>query len=130
MNRIFIKLLSLTLATTMLIGTLPVAYASSGMVGTDAVIAQESFEFDRDQLLAMLDSDAVTEALTRRGVSMDQARERIAAMSEQEIQMLNERMDSLPAGSNNVLGILFSIFIILLVTDLLGLTNVFPFTRS
>ncbi len=129
MNRIFVKFLSLTLATTMLIGTLPVAHAGIGMVGTDAVIAQEGFELDRDQLLSMLDSDAVAEALTRRGVSLDEARARISAMSPQEIQVLNERMDSMPAGGN-ALGILFSIFIILLVTDLLGLTNVFPFTRN
>jgi len=28
-----------------------------------------------------------------------------------------------------VLGILFAVFIILLITDILGLTKIFPFTR-
>jgi hypothetical protein len=38
-------------------------------------------------------------------------------------------MDQLPAGGD-ILGIMFTIFIILLITDILGLTKVFPFTRS
>ena len=34
-----------------------------------------------------------------------------------------------PAGGD-ILGLVFTVFIILLVTDILGLTKVFPFTRS
>lgn len=130
MNRTFTKLLSLTLTFTMLISTIPVAFAGNGMVGTDAVLNHEANELDRGRLLSMLDSEQVVAAIARHGVSMDEARARIAAMSDAEIQLLNERIDELPAGGNNALGILFTVFIILLVTDLLGLTNVFPFTRN
>jgi hypothetical protein len=35
----------------------------------------------------------------------------------------------LPAGGSSVIGVLFAVFIILLITDILGLTKVFPFTR-
>ena len=37
-------------------------------------------------------------------------------------------MDQLPAGAG-VIGILFAVFIVLLVTDILGFTKIFPFTR-
>jgi len=37
-------------------------------------------------------------------------------------------LDEMPAGAS-VVGALFAVFVILLVTDILGLTNVFPFTR-
>ena len=39
------------------------------------------------------------------------------------------RIDQAPAGGD-ILGVLFTVFIVLLVTDILGLTKVFPFTRS
>jgi hypothetical protein len=40
------------------------------------------------------------------------------------------QIDQDPAGAADVVGVLFTVFIILLVTDILGLTKVFPFTRS
>ena len=55
--------------------------------------------------------------------------ERVNAMSDAEVAQLAGRIDQAPAGGD-VLGMLFTIFIILLVTDILGLTKVFPFTRS
>jgi len=43
--------------------------------------------------------------------------------------MLADKLDSLPAGGD-VIGALVLVFVILLVTDILGYTKVFPFTRS
>jgi hypothetical protein len=50
-------------------------------------------------------------------------------MTDDEVRSIAGRIDSLPAGGD-VLGILFTVFIVLLVTDILGFTKVFPFTRS
>jgi hypothetical protein len=50
-------------------------------------------------------------------------------MSDDEVAQLAGRIDQAPAGGD-ILGILFTVFIILLITDILGLTKVFPFTRS
>jgi hypothetical protein len=44
------------------------------------------------------------------------------------VEQLAGRVDQAPAGGD-VLGLLFTVFIVLLVTDILGLTKVFPFTR-
>ena len=35
-----------------------------------------------------------------------------------------------PAGASDILGIILTIFVVLLITDILGFTKVFPFTRS
>ena len=59
----------------------------------------------------------------------DVAVERVKAMSDTEVVQLAGRIDQAPAGGD-ILGILFTIFIVLLVTDIMGLTKVFPFTRS
>ena len=50
-------------------------------------------------------------------------------MSDSEVAQLAGRIDQAPAGGD-VLGILFTVFIVLLVTDIMGFTKVFPFTRS
>ncbi|OYU92711.1 MAG: hypothetical protein CFE45_22260, partial [Burkholderiales bacterium PBB5] len=68
-------------------------------------------------------------ALQARGVAPDELRARVNALTDAEAAQLTAQIDAAPAGGE-VLGVLFSIFVILLVTDILGFTKVFPFTRS
>jgi hypothetical protein len=63
-------------------------------------------------------------------VSVDEMRARVDALTDAEAQQMLTQIDQAPAGASDVVGVLFTIFIILLVTDILGLTKVFPFTRS
>jgi len=72
----------------------------------------------------------VREALAARGVTAAQVEARVAALTDDEARLLADQLDRVPAGaSGEILGILFAVFIILLITDILGLTKVFPFTR-
>lgn len=67
------------------------------------------------------------------GVDPEEAKERVAALSDDEISQLAERINSDPAGQSAVgaiVGAALIIFIVLLVTDLLGFTNVFDFTNK
>ena len=72
----------------------------------------------------------VRDALQARGITPDQAEARVAALSDEEVDLLAHHMDSLPAGGDGILGLLFVTFVILLLTDIFGFTKVFPFTRS
>jgi hypothetical protein len=45
------------------------------------------------------------------------------------MQTLATNMDQLPAGGDSFIGALVFIFIVLLITDLLGLTSIFPFVK-
>jgi len=82
------------------------------------------------RLQATLDREDLAAMLQARGVSADELRARVNALTDAEAQQMLQQIDQAPAGSSDVVGILFTIFIILLVTDILGLTKVFPFTRS
>lgn len=82
------------------------------------------------RLQAALDRDDLATMLQARGVSTDEMRARVNALTDAEAQQMVTQIDQAPAGASDVVGILFTIFIILLVTDILGLTKVFPFTRS
>jgi hypothetical protein len=103
--------------------------AQAGMVSTDEVNAVVAADANRDKLSAFLTREDVRQAVQAQGVSPQAAAERVRAMSDVEVAQLAGRIDQAPAGGD-VLGILFTVFIVLLVTDIMGLTKVFPFTRS
>lgn len=107
--------------------------AHAGMIATDAVAAQVTqaeAQSRRANVLATLNRADVAEALAAKGVDMQAARERIASLSDAEVVALADQLDHAPAGASDVLGVIVFIFLVLLVTDILGLTKVFPFTRS
>lgn len=107
--------------------------AQAGMVATDVVAAQVQHAeaaARRATVLATLERTDVAQALADKGVDLADARARVAALSDAEVVQLADQLDHAPAGASDVLGAIVLIFLVLLVTDILGLTKVFPFTRS
>jgi hypothetical protein len=107
--------------------------AHAGMIATDAVAAQATqaeAQSRRANVLATLNRADVAQALAAKGVDMEAARARIASLSDAEVVALADQLDHAPAGASDVLGVIVFIFLVLLVTDILGFTKVFPFTRS
>ena len=100
--------------------------AHAALVGTGQVLHAD--DTGRAHLQAWLARAEVRRALAANGVDPAQVQARVDALTDQEARDFAARVDQLPAGGD-VLGILFTIFVILLVTDILGLTKVFPFTR-
>lgn len=99
---------------------------SAGIVATDQIVAG----VERNQIRSFLDRADVRAQMQALGVDPQATRARVDALTDDEVAKLSGQIDQLPAGGDSILGILFAIFIILLITDLLGLTKVFPFTRS
>jgi hypothetical protein len=112
----------------MLCFTIPMQTVQAGMVGTGQVAAQASPD-ERARVIDFLEREEVRQAMESYGVNPADAKARVAALTDEEIASLNQQIGDLPAGGDSVLGILFAIFIILLITDILGLTKIFPFTR-
>lgn len=106
--------------------TLPMQTAQAGMVGTEQLLPGQA---DRSRAEAFFARDDVRQTLEQHGVSAADAQARVAAMTDTEINQLNQRLDQMPAGGD-ALGLIFTVFVILLITDILGFTKVFPFTRS
>jgi len=120
LNRCVVRVL----AVCMLGAGIPLP-ATAGIVTTDQVAASA----EHDRVKSFLDRADVRARLVALGVDANAARARADALTDEEAKGLAARLDELPAGGD-VIGVLFTVFIILLVTDLLGLTKVFPFTRS
>lgn len=104
--------------------------AQAAMVSTEEALSVAPAESgQRERVRTFLMRDDVRKALHDQGISEQSAIGRVNAMSDTEVAQLAGRVDKAPAGGD-VLGLLFTVFIVLLATDILGLTKVFPFTRS
>ena len=125
----FLRWTSRVVMLSMLTMVLPLQPAFAAMIGTDQTVSHELAIQDRAKISAFLDRADVLTELQKRGVSVSEAQARVNALTDDEAHKIAGRLDQLPAGGD-VLGFIFLIFIVLLITDILGLTKVFPFTRS
>lgn len=119
-RRLVAGLLALCLSAT---GTLP-AYA--GIVTTETAIAGA----ERVQLAGFVERADVQARLQAMGVDPREVQKRVAALSDEEAAQLAAQLDELPAGGSDLLWWAVAIFLILLFTDLMGWTSIFPFTKK
>jgi hypothetical protein len=100
----------------------------AGMIGTETVANAAQAQQNRARLQETLNRDDVKAALVARGVDPSQVQARVDSLTDKEAQTLSGKIDQLPAGGDG-LGLLVFVFIVLLITDILGLTNIFPFVK-
>ena len=104
--------------------------AQAAMIGTETVLNSKVQQTERARVNAFLERPKVQTILESQGISPAEARARIACLSDSEVAGLAATVYQLPAGGSAVgalIGAGVLIFIVLLITDLLGLTHVFPF---
>jgi len=114
---------------SLLMLSLPLPAAHAGMIGTEAVVNAAQVQQDRERLRDVFNRDDVKAQLLARGVDPAQVQARVDSLTDQEVQSLSGKIDQLPAGGDSLLGVLVFIFIVLLITDILGFTNIFPFVK-
>jgi hypothetical protein len=102
------------------------AVTAPSLIGTEQAAAAQPGRALLEQTLSRAD---VMAGLQARGVSVDAARARVAALTDAEAAQVAAQIDLAPAGGD-ALGVILTIFVILLITDILGFTKVFPFTRT
>jgi len=119
---------------TILVLLLAVPYPSvfAAMIGTENVIDMARGQEARDCLNRMMMREDIQTAFTSYGITPLEAKARLDTLSDAEIIRLYNQIEQLPAGGSS-LGAAFIavgvIFVILFITDLLGYTDVFSFTR-
>ena len=106
--------------------------AQAKMIGMDTVIAEQLTIDQRTQVKNFLLQEDVTQLLTQQGIDPIEAQKRVESLSSEELAEIAYSIDQLPAGGDGVgavVGAALLIFLVLLVTDLLGLTHVYPFVN-
>lgn len=109
---------------------MPVQSIFAAMVETGTVLAGEETSMAREKVRAFMDRQDVQAVLTARGIAPLEAKARVDSLSDAEVEMISAKIDQLPAGGD-VLGFVLVFvavfFLVLLITDMLGLTNIFTF---
>jgi len=86
----------------------------------------------REKVKSFLLRDDVAGVIKGQGLSLEEVNSRINTMSDREVVHVASVLDNMPAGGSTagtIVGAVVVIFLVLLITDILGLTAVFPFTR-
>jgi len=115
-------------AAQLVLATQYAGTAQAEMISTDTAISDQVNATSRAALLTEVRRDDVQAELVRQGVDPAEAEARIIALTDAEIRKTIAQMDDDSAGAS-VAGTIATVFIILLVTDLLCLTRLFNFTR-
>ncbi len=127
------RVVAIAMAMLMAMTSMPIGVAKAEMVTTDQVIERSDPAEDRTQVMDFMLREDVQQQLTTLGVDPEEAARRVASLSDEEIQAIAGRLDELPAGQNGVgavVGAILIIFLVLLITDLLGYTDIFPFVKK
>ena len=128
-NSRFMRWSSRLVIASLLTVSLPMQTAFAGIIDTDQAVSRELANQDRAKISAFMDRADVLAQLQQHGVTATEAKARVNALTDDEAHKVAGKLDQLPA-AGEILGVLLTVFIVLLVTDILGFTKIFPFTKS
>jgi hypothetical protein len=131
--RRFRRIFATPLIAALVFVSMPLGVAQAGLVGSDAVVAAETNQANRDAVTTFMQREDVRSQFQTLGVDPAEAEQRVAALSDAEIAKIAGQLPEDPAGQSAlgvVVGAAIIIFVVLLITDILGVTDVFSFVNS
>lgn len=114
---------------SLLLAAAPIMPANAAVVGNSDLLANSRHQQTRDSLQQLLDRQSARQQLQALGVDPAWARERVQNLTDSELARINQGMEHLQAGGSDVLGVILLIFIIFVITDAIGATDIFPFVH-
>ncbi|MCC5871342.1 MAG: PA2779 family protein [Gammaproteobacteria bacterium] len=121
-RQLFRSMLVLLLSVQLVALGLPTAEA--GMIRTDELAAAEERDERLSRVQDFLAEERVAAQFEALGVDPGQAADRVAALTDAELAQLDSQLQDLPAGAG-VLTVLGILFVVILVLELVGITNIF-----
>jgi hypothetical protein len=128
-----VKPVGIFMAVFMFMLSGPFQSAMASMVGTEAVVDTGRASDARNYLQSLLAREDVQSMLVSQGIDPQEAQNRLDSLTDQEATRVAEQLQELPAGGDGfftaLLIVLFVVFLILLITDIAGYTDIFPFVK-
>lgn len=118
------RFLALVLSISLL--AVSMGQVQAAMIENGQVIYQVQQAHDKEVLLKAINRADVKAQLISMGVSSADIENRVNRMTREEIAQLNQQLDEFPAGGD-VLGVIVLVFIVFVITDVIGATDIFPF---
>ena len=128
-----IGFISLFMATIMLLIATPYQPLLAAMVPTEATIYKINAQDARDHLKTLISRNDIKNALISQGIDPMEAKARVDSLSDSEVIEVADKIEKLPAGGGAfgaVIAASVIVFLALLITDILGGTDVFPFVGA
>ena len=89
-------------------------HSTAGMIGTGEVASAVSAQAERTQIQSALSRAEVASALQSMGVDVKTAKERVAALTDEEARSLAGKLGTLPAGADSD-GLVIALIVVALV---------------
>ncbi len=127
------KAISIFLALSILLVSVPYRPALAAIIGTEAMIDIARAQEARDHVNSILAREDVKAAFIAQGINPVEAKARVNTLSNAEIIYLADEIDQLPAGGSTlgtILVVALIVFLVLLFTDIMGYTDIFPFVKK
>lgn len=110
-----------------------VAPLQAAMVGTADMLQQQDRDLARAKVVSFMERQDVANYLNALGVDADEAKARVSTMTDDEVAMLADKIDHMPAGGDAVgflVAVAIILFLVLVITDMIGVTDVFTFINK
>ena len=99
MNTSLLKVISRLLVFSML--WLAFSYANAAMVPTGQVLTADQAQVDRQKVRDFVSRSDVAQQLQALGIKPDSAKQRVDALTDEEVQKVAGKLDTLPAGGSS-----------------------------
>ena len=127
------KPVSIYLAVTMFLMGVPVQSVPAAMIDTETIMDSARGREAREYLHQLMARKEIQAAIVAQGIDPNEAWARINSLSDNEVIRIADQIDQLPAGGEIIeflVIIILAGFIVLVILDLTGVTDVFPFIKS
>jgi hypothetical protein len=111
----------------------PYQAAVAAIIPTEDVTAAADASKARETIKNFLARQDIQSNLIAKGINPEEAKARVTSLTDAEALMVSKHIENMPAGGDPIAIIVVGsliVFIILLMTDLAGLTHVFPFVKK
>jgi hypothetical protein len=121
----FAKRVVVLLMVFQLLGASVPQMVHAALVSTQQVLDSQENNERLERIDRVLVRDEVRKQFVALGVDPNEVRQRVAALTDAELVRLEAGVGDMPAGGDSVLAVLGIILVVLLVLELVGVTNVF-----
>ena len=132
--RMFLKPVGLFLAVFLFLISGPCQSAIASMIGTESVVNTDHAQNAREYLNSLLAREDVRNGLVSQGIDPVEAKNRLDSLTDEEATRIADQLQALPAGGDGffttLLIVVLIVFLVLLITDIAGYTDIFPFVKS
>jgi hypothetical protein len=123
MRRILAKRVMVWVMSFSLLGTSLPSITSAGMIGTQTLIETRQMENTRARVEEFISRDHVREQMIALGADPAEVRDRLAALTGDELRLLEQNIDTMPAGG--ILALIGAVFVVLLILEVTGVIDIF-----